>query len=434
MKNLIYTLLSGVFLLINSTFPDNYLYSGSISADGWSPGPTEILANHTVPQPVPLNITATLGDAVACPGDEIVIPVNVAGLVDVHAFNIAINYDNSVVSYINYSDVNDLIMPGFLQVYWTGSQIRIAWIDLQPLNIGSGLLMNLHFTYLGGTGAFSFSTGESLFADFAGNVIPTTFVNSSVQSQTGPVITQQPVDVVIPENSNTSFSVMATGATSYKWQVKETTGTWNDVPSATPYSGEATSTLAITGAPASFDGNLYRCVVTGNCGQSLAVTSNPALLRFCYDIDGVISYANAFFTPLDHVTVTLNPGNVIITSDAGGHYEFTCLLPGTYTIDVTCNKPWGGATDDDVTKIQDHYCNVPPPLTGIYLLAAYVDNDNFVGGMDAVMVKQRILNLLSSFPRGDWVFERPVITLTNSDVTQNILGLCVGDVDGSYIP
>jgi hypothetical protein len=40
----------------------------------------------------------------------------------------------------------------------------------------------------------------------------------------------------------------------------------------------------------------------------------------------------------------------------------------------------------------------------------------------------------TSFAAGDWVFTRPQVVVGTSNVTQNVYGLCVGDVNGSYTP
>jgi len=42
--------------------------------------------------------------------------------------------------------------------------------------------------------------------------------------------------------------------------------------------------------------------------------------------------------------------------------------------------------------------------------------------------------MISSYPAGDWKFDNPTVKRYPLLLTQNIMGLCVGDVNGSYIP
>jgi hypothetical protein len=101
-----------------------------------------------------------------------------------------------------------------------------------------------------------------------------------------PVFTLQPSNSSICEGTGTSFTITATGATSYQWQVDNGGGFVNVVNNAN-YSGAATTTLTLTNIPASFDGYLYRSVATNPAGSTnsnnvllnvIALPLNPTLL------------------------------------------------------------------------------------------------------------------------------------------------------------
>jgi hypothetical protein len=56
-------------------------------------------------------------------------------------------------------------------------------------------------------------------------------------------------------------------------------------------------------------------------------------------------------------------------------------------------------------------------------------------GLDALYIKLRTVGAINSYPAGDWVFDNPTnIGVSPVLFSQNIMGLCVGDVNGSYIP
>ncbi len=72
-------------------------------------------------------------------------------------------------------------------------------------------------------------------------------------------------------------------------------------------------------------------------------------------------------------------------------------------------------------------------LTGLRRQAGDIDGSNFVSTLDALYVMQRFVLMLNSFPAGDWVFENDTITINGANVVHNFKGLCVGDVNASYI-
>lgn len=109
------------------------------------------------------------------------------------------------------------------------------------------------------------------------------FVNLIAPCPT-PTITTQPQNRLTCEGNTATFSLAATSAASYQWQVNAGSG-WSNV-SGTVYSGGTTNSLTISGMTTTYNGFQYRCVVTGNCSNS--ITSNA-------------------------VTLTVNPGAAIVS-------------------------------------------------------------------------------------------------------------------------
>ena len=86
--------------------------------------------------------------------------------------------------------------------------------------------------------------------------------------------TQQPVDNAICAGGNTSFSVTATGPTTFQWQTNSPSG-WTDLADGGVYSGTTTNILTVTAAVAGMNATQYRCSILGACGP---VASTAALL------------------------------------------------------------------------------------------------------------------------------------------------------------
>lgn len=90
--------------------------------------------------------------------------------------------------------------------------------------------------------------------------------------------TAQPTDKNVCSGTNTTFTVTATNANSYQWQVSTNGGTtWTNVTNAGVYSGATTVALAITGTLMSMNNYQYRCVATNTAG-ACSVNSTPAKL------------------------------------------------------------------------------------------------------------------------------------------------------------
>lgn len=91
-------------------------------------------------------------------------------------------------------------------------------------------------------------------------------------------ITTQPANQSIASTQNTSFSVVASNATAYQWQLSTDSGaTWTNLTNTGVYTTVTTATMNITGATFTMNGYQYRCVVSGTA-PCAAVNSTAATL------------------------------------------------------------------------------------------------------------------------------------------------------------
>ena len=113
-----------------------------------------------------------------------------------------------------------------------------------------------------------------------GTCLPSSCVSTTINVTTAPVITVQPANVTICAGAATSFSVTATGASSYQWQ-NYIGSTWTNISGAT-------STTYSIASTAGMNGMVFRCVVSGPC--SLSTNSNSANITFstltAYNVTG----------------------------------------------------------------------------------------------------------------------------------------------------
>jgi len=157
-------------------------------------------------------------------------------------------------------------------------------------------------------------------------------------------ITGQPSNVTICEGLNASFTVTATGASSYQWQVNNGSGFVN-IPVGAPYGGTTTATLTITGATAALNNNQYRCVL-GSCGSP--VNSNAATL--------------AISVP---VSITGQPAGTTLC--AGSPYTFSVVTTGT-----VISYQWQLSTDGGAT-----FSNISGANASTFAITGFVAQNNY---------------------------------------------------------
>lgn len=85
-----------------------------------------------------------------------------------------------------------------------------------------------------------------------------------------------------PSNATTvsgaaAFTVVASGATAYQWQVRGATGQYTSLTNTGVYTGATTATLTLTGAGAGLTGNKYRCQVANTTAGAAATTVGATL-------------------------------------------------------------------------------------------------------------------------------------------------------------
>ncbi|NDC73001.1 MAG: hypothetical protein EBZ62_06035, partial [Sphingobacteriia bacterium] len=151
-------------------------------------------------------------------------------------------------------------------------------------------------------------------------------------------------------------------------------------------------------------------------------------------LTGLLRYNNSASTGLTNSDVRLLAGTSQIasaTTGTGGAYTMNAVPAGSYTVTGATTKPWGGVTGADALVISRHFSGAVP-LVGLRLKAGDVNNNTAVNSQDALLVSRRFAGTVSSFTAGNWAFEALPVNITAGTVTQNILGLCYGDVNGSY--
>jgi hypothetical protein len=195
--------------------------------------------------------------------------------------------------------------------------------------------------------------------------------------------------------------------------------------------------ITLTASQAVATNNMIIYASNGNSiinGQSKPIVVVAAAVNAT--VSGTVAYANTAVTPIGGVTVTLTPatGTALTTTSNATTGAYSITAPaGSYTLTAAKTGNWGGANATDALLIAKHSAGIAL-LTGLPLAAGDVTNSNGVNNTDALQVVLRNVGTLTSFTAGDWTFQSQTVTVTNSNVTANISGLAVGDVNASYVP
>jgi hypothetical protein len=164
------------------------------------------------------------------------------------------------------------------------------------------------------------------------------------------------------------------------------------------------------------------------------------------NLTGYVHYNNAYATGLNGVTITLidnATGVIAATTISGpnttngsndpGYYSFANLPAGTYHLMAGYAGTWGGNNATDALIVQLNVISLYP-LQYLRLVAADVNSSTTISGLDALYIKLRTIGSINSYPGGDWKFTDTTFVFSTPVPALNIKGLCVGDVNGSYIP
>lgn len=184
-------------------------------------------------------------------------------------------------------------------------------------------------------------------------------------------INTQPLNSIICDGGNVSYSITATNANSYQWQLSTDGGvTYTNLTNGGIYSNTTTATLNITGVTVAMNNYRYRCIALGICpsvnssdalltvntspsltvqppasvavcngqGASVGLTATGSLVNYQWQLstDGGVTYNNLTNTGV-YSNVTTALMSIASTTTAMNNYRYRCLLTGACTPDVTSN-------------------------------------------------------------------------------------------------
>ncbi|WP_430907143.1 gliding motility-associated C-terminal domain-containing protein [Maribacter sp. 2-571] len=198
-----------------------------------------------------------------------------------------------------------------------------------------------------------------------------------VNVNTPPTITSSPSNQSVCPGTNVTFSAGANNSGSFQWQ-RFTSGSWNDLSEAAPYSGTQSADLVISGTTIAMNSDRFRAIANSPAASCSPATSNEAILTVSDTTDPVITgcpvgplTANTTAGSCGAVvtwtppTATDDCGTATITSN--GYAPGDEFLPGTTSVIYTATDLGGNSVscsfDVVVTDTIDPVISGPTDIT-----------------------------------------------------------------------
>lgn len=165
-----------------------------------------------------------------------------------------------------------------IQYQWQVDSLTGTFTDINNNSIYSGANNPLLLIASTATGM----NGYKYRCVISGTCQPSVITNAAtLQILSGITINTQPSDITICHLGSASFSVAATGAVSYQWQIRNSAGFYTDLQTNSTYSGVNTPTLSIYLANGLLNGSKYRCLLSDCYASNAAtLTVNGATMMF----------------------------------------------------------------------------------------------------------------------------------------------------------
>lgn len=225
------------------------------------------------------DITAALNSDVTVP-----ITLDYTGNENVGGINLKIGYNNS---FLKFTGITSGTLGSGITASALNGVITLVWDKTTNVSNLNGVLLRLNFTSISaGSSPLTFNALSSVSLTNL-STVALSYINGSVTMDQASIL-NQPTDKLVIIGGNISFSILASGATGYQWQVSTDRGvTFSPLTNSATYSGVTGTTLNITNALAEMNGYRYRVVL-----QPGNTISNSALLTAYSTIIGLPKSVN----------------------------------------------------------------------------------------------------------------------------------------------
>jgi hypothetical protein len=335
--------------------------------------------------------------------------------------------DGNADSLIVFKPYNN-IAGGWEGIYFHDrSDSWSAVSSMQYCRIEKGNTRNIHFELTNQPATFENceiidAIGDGMYFNGATPAI----LNSTITNNSGHgIYLDGAANPVIGNTSTTTCNLYGNGP----YEIYNNTS--NNIEALYNYWGTGDSAMIASRIFDKYDNSANGIVYFGNFAQVPSIPTPTTVLS------GDVWYANSAMTQLDGAAMEIfdfSGSSIASTTSNGlGHYAFSSISSGNYTMEITPSNPWAGVNSTDALLILRHFAHLDT-ITGLELAAADVNVSQTVNGTDALFVMNRYSEIITSFPSGDWLYNTTNLVINGNLVTNDFEMLCFGDVNASNEP
>ena len=176
----------------------------------------------------------TLGSVSASAGDTVSVPINVANFNNISAISLKISYNTSALTFVGTAN-----SPVIFTSNASGGVIALGWFDAtasSPINISSGVLIDLKFVSTGASSSLTFNTSQCDIANSSATSLTNVVYNNGSVASVQPTLKLANVVALSGTNITVPFTVQAfnnVGAISLKIQYDNTALTFTGLSNVT---------------------------------------------------------------------------------------------------------------------------------------------------------------------------------------------------------
>ncbi len=312
----------------------------------------------------------------------------------------------------------------------TGKDLSYQWYNT------SGIMIDENLSTL------NTDIADSYYCIVSGTCAPntTTSLEITLSIDSAPSIEITATSHVKYAEDSIVYTVEPSGTAPFYYQWKKDN---IDLPGAT------NSTLELN--PILFgDAGIYSVNISNACGNEPTPVIDTLTVINKFTVDGTLTYDNLASTPITNTKLYLiknvieeedvrypfppPSGSIDSTiTDISGHFVFNHVIAGRYRIIPVITKPWGGSNPTDALIVNRNYIGLYTFIDDLKERAADVSSDTIIEPLDALLINQRYVRKIKTFPGADWLYSGDVFEVTDS-MTYDIKAICTGDANGSYVP
>jgi len=127
--------------------------------------------------------TATLGNIITTPGNDVLVPIDFSGLYNIGSIMLFISFDDNVLTYNGITNIDPGASGTFAVLISDPPRVGISWIGSSGVDFPDDKYLDIQFTFSGGSSDLIFEESNCEIATFDFIILDVTYINGNVSEQ-----------------------------------------------------------------------------------------------------------------------------------------------------------------------------------------------------------------------------------------------------------